>query len=110
MNRDDELSSVVVNILDKEYKVACPSLAEGDLHSAAKYLDKQLRKVRISGRIIGADRIAIMAGLNIAYELLTLQKKAPNAVEGLTERLHGLQNKIDEALSENKGRHVKIET
>ena len=54
-------NTVTVKILDKEYQVACPEEQEAELVSSAKYLDKQMRGIRDSGRVIGLERIAVMA-------------------------------------------------
>lgn len=62
--------TVTVRILDKDYQVACPEEQEAQLVSSAKYLDKQMRGIRDSGKVIGLERIAVMAALNIGYELL----------------------------------------
>ena len=57
---------VSVHILDKEYRIACTSDEEDNLHKAAHYLDEQMREIRAGGKVIGADRIAVMAALNMA--------------------------------------------
>ena len=63
-------NTVTVKILDKDYQVACPEEQEAQLITSAKYLDKQMRGIRDSGKVIGLERIAVMAALNIGYELL----------------------------------------
>ncbi len=64
-----EKNTVEVRILDKEYHVACPPDARHKLESAAKYLDTKMREIRTNGKVFGTERIAVMAALNIAYEL-----------------------------------------
>lgn len=90
--------TVTVKILDKEYQVACPEEQEAELVSSAKYLDKQMRSIRDSGRVIGLERIAVMAALNTSYELLqaSSQSNATAAVEG--DAVKRLSGKLDEAL------------
>lgn len=88
-------NTVTVKILDKDYQVACPEDQESDLLVSAKYLDKQMRGIRETGKVIGLERIAVMAALNISYELLQASdhsdSEAPardsNAVEGLSRKL-----------------------
>lgn len=90
-------NTVTVKILDKEYQVACPEEQEAELVVSAKYLDKQMRGIRDSGKVIGLERIAVMAALNISYELLQASDQAesgPPAGDSV-KRLH---NKIDDAL------------
>ena len=91
-------NTVTVKILDKEYKVACPEEQEAELVSSAKYLDKQMRSIRDSGRVIGLERIAVMAALNTSYELLqaSSQSTANAAAEG--DAVKRLSGKLDEAL------------
>lgn len=61
---------VEVKILEKEFLVACPAEEKESLLSAADYLSDKMREIRNSGKVIGNDRIAIMAALNITHEML----------------------------------------
>jgi cell division protein ZapA len=63
--------SIEINILGRSYKVACSREEESALIAAADYLDEKMRGIRDSSKVIGAERIAIMAGLNLAHDLLT---------------------------------------
>lgn len=63
--------SIEIHILGRAYKVACSREEESALIAAADYLDEKMRAIRESSKVIGAERIAIMAGLNLAHELLT---------------------------------------
>ncbi|MFP5419386.1 MAG: cell division protein ZapA [Gammaproteobacteria bacterium] len=63
--------SIDINILGRAYKVACSREEEAALISAADYLDEKMRVIREESKVIGAERIAIMAGLNLAHDLLT---------------------------------------
>lgn len=91
-----DISTVTVNILDKEYQVSCPPEQEAELVVSASYLDKQMRSIRESGKVIGLERIAVMAALNISHELLQASEhddmsdgeSVPNsAVNGLTKKI-----------------------
>lgn len=64
-----ESSSVVVHLLDKEYRVACAADEREDLMRAARYLDDKMREVK-EANVIGLERIAVMTALNLAHELL----------------------------------------
>lgn len=93
--------TVSVSILDKEYQVACPPEQEAELIVSASYLDKQMRSIRESGKVIGLERIAVMAALNISHELLQAseQDDAPTVDEGASEdAVSSLTRKIDEAI------------
>ena len=63
--------SIDINILGRAYKVACSREEESALVSAADYLDEKMRVIREESKVIGTERIAIMAGLNLSHDLLT---------------------------------------
>ncbi len=90
-----------VRILEKEFLVSCSKSQEQALREAALYLDKQMRQIRSTGRVIGVERIAVMAALNIANELLTLKSTQHEPSEIFSERLRVLQEKIDGVLAQN---------
>lgn len=90
---------VNISIMGRDFSVACPADEQEDLLSAARYLDRSMKEIQKSGKIIGAERCAIMAALNITNDLLQLQ----NATSGQAEvkaRLNKLQDRIDEVLQE----------
>lgn len=87
--------TVIVKILDKEYQVACPAGQEDALIKSARYLDQQMRGIRQTGKVLGVERIAVMAALNISNELL--QQDSP-PVDGNGPELKKLNEKLDEAL------------
>jgi cell division protein ZapA len=96
-----EVHTVTVNILDKEYQVSCPPEQEAELIVSASYLDKQMHSIRETGKVIGLERIAVMAALNISHELLQASEQsdiapAEDGVPG--EAVDGLSRKIDEAI------------
>lgn len=69
--------TAAVSILGKEYQVACPAEQHAELLLSARYLDEQMRAIRATGKVIGLERIAVMAALNIAHELLRTRNAAP---------------------------------
>jgi len=94
----DDLSPVSVRILDKEYQVACPEGQRDSLIRCAELLNVRMREIRDSGRIIGLDRIAVMAALNMANDLLKSQGKDDRVDESLGERVRALREKVESAL------------
>ena len=81
--------------------VACPPEQEAELTVSASYLDKQMRSIRETGKVIGLERIAVMAALNISHELLQateLEDTAVPAADLTDEEVSALTSKIDEAL------------
>ncbi|HEY7775209.1 MAG TPA: cell division protein ZapA [Kineobactrum sp.] len=93
-----------VHILDKEYQIACPEEQQAELITSARYLDKQMRSIRNSGKVIGLERIAVMAALNISHELLQASEQdgavvLPGPPEGPDHKaVESLQRKIDDAM------------
>ncbi|MFJ3482542.1 cell division protein ZapA [Pseudomonas sp. NPDC090202] len=93
-------NSVTVQILDKEYSIICPQEERTNLVSAARYLDGKMREIRSSGKVIGADRIAVMAALNITHDLLHKQElPEANATGATREQVRDLLERVDLALA-----------
>jgi len=89
-----ETTQVNVRILDKEYQFACREEERVALLQAADYLDRMMREIRESGRIVGLDRIAVMAALNMANELLHHQNSEQAITETSLERIRRLKDKM----------------
>jgi len=83
-----------VKILEKEYLVACPAEQRGALRTAASHLNEKMREIRASGKVHGTERIAVMAALNITYELLESNESQLGDQKLLSE----LEQKLDQAL------------
>ena len=95
----DEPIQVSIRILDKDYRIACEPNEEQGLRESARILDGKMREIRKTGRVIGTDRIAVMAALNIAHELFQLRKtRVVNSGE-LDPRLALLQERVAQALA-----------
>jgi cell division protein ZapA len=71
-----------VAILGRDYKVACKESERAELMEAVALLDGRMREIRDSGKVAGVDRIAVMAALNIANELLRERKKGSSSMTG----------------------------
>jgi cell division protein ZapA len=98
--------TVIVKILGKDYQVACPPGQHAALIESASYLDAQMGNIRQNGKVIGLERIAVMAALNISYELLQADsqpKQAKAAAGAPADKLTGkqlktLNEKLEDAL------------
>ena len=90
---------VNISILGRDFSVACPPDEQEALLEAASYLDGNMKDIQKTGKIIGAERVAIMAALNITNDLLQLQKATAGQLK-VQERLTTLQDRIDAALKE----------
>lgn len=93
-----EVSPVKVNILDKEYRVACPENEKDALLRSANYLNTKMKEVRDTGKVIGVDRIAVMAALNIVHELLEQKSDNDSFSKTVGPRIKLMQDKINAAL------------
>lgn len=94
MKTEDEQTPITVHIFNKEYRVAVDKKDEEPLMDSARYLDQKMKEIRDKRRVVGADRIAVMAALNIAYDLLQIQSGSP--VD--RNRLQDIQEKLESAL------------
>jgi cell division protein ZapA len=94
-------NTVTVQILDKEYCIACPNDERSNLESAARYLDGKMREIRSSGKVIGADRVAVMAALNITHDLLHKQQHLDQQASANSEQVRNLLGRVDRALSQD---------
>lgn len=92
---------VHVNILGKEYQVACPEDEKEALVASARMVHNSMEKIRASGKIVGHDRIAVMAALNIAHDLLILQQDESQDVSKMNEKIHQLTERVAAFISED---------
>jgi len=88
-----------VKILEKEYQIACPASERNALLDSAELLNKRMREIRDSGKVVGLDRIAVMAALNMANDMLQAQAKGQALESILGDRLRQLSNRVDTALT-----------
>jgi len=107
---EDPSITLDVSILGREYKVACRESEREELLQAVQFVDRRMREIRDSGKITGTERIAVMAGLNIAHELL--RSKSGNGsvasvataarfdTSGIQRRISAMQSAIDRAMAE----------
>lgn len=89
------IETLSVHILGKDYQVACPEEDQDALLRAASELDRRMRAIRQSGNVIGVERIAVMAALNLSNEVLTGQQQIRDVDQEVVDSLH---SRIDEAL------------
>ncbi|MEL0152159.1 MAG: cell division protein ZapA [Halieaceae bacterium] len=89
--------TVSIDILDKSYQVACEPEQEAELRQAASDLDDQMRAIRSTGKVIGLERVAIMAALNLSHQVLVM-KSGGQPDDPLEDQLKTISSRIDEAL------------
>lgn len=97
---------VSVQILEKEYLVACKDGEREELLASAELLNSKMREIRDSGKVIGADRIAVMAALNLAHDLVQDHGQDSDYQQTMSSRIRDLQQKIETAL--NRGNQLEF--
>ena len=95
-----EHTTVTLTILGKDYKVACPKEKESDLLHASRVLDDRMRSIRNAGRTAGADRIAIIAALNVTDELEQTKQELSAVESKAQDQLDELMKRVDLALED----------
>jgi cell division protein ZapA len=103
---EERVSRVSVRLLDREYQVACPADERADLLDSAEYLDAKMREVRDSGKVVGLDRIAVISALNLANELIKLQRHGTATDGDLGGRLRSLRERVEAALE--RGQQLEL--
>ena len=94
--------TIDVIIMGREFTVACADEERAGLLEAVNYLNKKMQDIRDTGKVVGIDRIAIMAALNLSHELLHT-KTGDVDIGDYKRRINTMQNQIDEAMaSQNK--------
>jgi len=101
----DRTVRVSVRILEKEYQVACLPEERSELLDSAEYLNAKMREIRDAGNIIGLDRIAVMAALNLANELLKVRNRG--AVDNeVAPQIRQMRERVEAALV--KGQQIDL--
>ena len=93
---------VNITILGKEFQVASPEDEHQTLLQAANFLDKRMREIRSAGKVLGLERIAVMAALNLSYELLNNPSTDTDSNAEFEQRIELLNEKIDDALKQSE--------
>ncbi|MDQ7072680.1 MAG: cell division protein ZapA [Gammaproteobacteria bacterium] len=91
---------VTVTISGKEYQIACPEEEKPALIASAQMLNDNMEKIRSTGKVVGLDRIAVMAALNIANELIKLQNLEKHDATHTTEKIVKMKEKVNAFLDE----------
>ena len=96
-----ELKPVTVHIMGNEYHVSSPEDQIAQLEDAARDLDSRMREIKAGGRIVGVERIAVMAALNLAYELIQSDDVDSQSSEKIESKINKLCQDIDSVLASN---------
>ena len=91
--------SLSITILDKEYVVGCTEDEREALFSTVEFLNRKMDEQRESGKVIGSERIAVMAALNVAHEYLEYRREHESTATDIGASVDRIQEKINSALS-----------
>ena len=94
-----EAKGLDVNIMGREFRVSCTEEERRDLLKAVDYLNAKMREIRDTGKVIGVERIAIMAALNITHEYLSTRMDGGFDVGEFKRRMLSMQAIIDQAMN-----------
>jgi len=96
-------NAITISLLGREFRVGCPEGEQKQLMASVEYLNRKLKEVRDTGKVVGNERIAIMAALNIAHEMLSNPGKGGSAKpaddSAIKRRILSMQETLDSALA-----------
>lgn len=93
------VKNVDVTILDRQYRIACPDDERESLMASVAYIDQKMREIKEGGKIAGTDRIAVMAALNVAHELLAANTGAGFDIGEYKRKMVSMNSLIDDAMA-----------
>jgi cell division protein ZapA len=94
--------TVEVNLLGRTYRVACDDGEREALMQAVTYLDGKMNEIRKAGKVMGAERIAVMAALNVAHELLSVKLGGGFDLGRAKRRLSDIESQLDAAIAKQE--------
>ena len=93
-----EAVPVIIQILDKDYTVACPPEEKEGLLESARLLNERMREVRDSGRVMGTERMAVMTALNVIHEFARERIERERAFAATDAAIRALEDKLANAV------------
>jgi cell division protein ZapA len=98
----EESHQVDISLLGHDYQVACPPGQEGKLIEAAQLLDSRMREIQANGKLIGSEKIAIMAALNLAYDVLFSPASKTYDLHDAKRRISAMEQQLDSCFFEQE--------
>lgn len=102
MNMSEGANTVEVTLLGRTYRVACEEAERESLMQAVAYLDAKMNEIRKAGKVTGSERIAVMAALNVAHELLSMRLGSGFDLGKAKRRISAIESKIDAAIAKQE--------
>lgn len=106
MSDSETVKPITVTILDKEYIVGCAEDEREALFASVEFLNKKMQEQRDSGKVIGSERIAVMAALNVTHEYLEYRRHNETMSSDIGAGIDRIRSKINSALS--RGRPLEL--
>ena len=98
----DSGNTIEISILGRSYKIACEDGERDALMQAVAYLDSKMGEIKKGGKVSGTDRIAVMAALNIAHELLSMRLGSGFDLGQAKRRIATIEARLDDALAKQE--------
>ncbi|HXZ52168.1 MAG TPA: cell division protein ZapA [Burkholderiales bacterium] len=95
----DGAKTIEVTLLGRSYRVACEDSEREALLQAVAYLDGKMNEIKAAGKVAGSERIAVMAALNIAHELLSTKLGGGFDIGMAKRRIAAIEAQLDSALA-----------
>ncbi|MEN8174690.1 MAG: cell division protein ZapA [Pseudomonadota bacterium] len=92
---------ITVRILDQDFRIACDPGEEDGLLASARFLNGKMQELRASGKVLGAERVAVMAALNITHEFLHIRDSANQPGSTVNQRVRSLRERVESALTDS---------
>ncbi|HKQ82644.1 MAG TPA: cell division protein ZapA [Steroidobacteraceae bacterium] len=102
----ERMVRIGVRILEKDYQVACLPEERTELLDSAEFVNQKMREIRDSASVVGLDRIAVMAALNLANELLRLRKQDQSGNGEAGQRIRHVRERVESAITQ--GRQLEL--
>jgi len=96
------IAQVNVKILEKDFQLGCSPEERGDLLDSVELLNSKMREIRDSGKVTGIDRIAILAGLNLANELIKSSGKGDALEHDAKQQVQAIREQVETALQSSQ--------
>jgi cell division protein ZapA len=99
---DEMFAHVNIKILEKDYQISCPAEERKSLIDSAELLNNKMREIRDSGKVVGLDRIAVMAALNLANDLISTANVSSHLETKIKPKVVQMRERVESALQAGK--------
>ena len=99
---NEMFAHVNIKILEKDYQISCPAEERKSLIDSAELLNNKMREIRDSGKVVGLDRIAVMAALNLANDLISTANVSSHLETKIKPKVVQMRERVESALQAGK--------